>query len=887
MTPAVGNHRPRFSIVTAVYNVERYLPDFIASMEGQRFPLERVEVIAVNDGSTDGSLAVLEAWARSSAAQVHVVTKPNGGQGSARNLGLEQASGEWVTFPDPDDLLEPDYLGAADRFAEAHPEVEAMSARPVILNDATGRRNPNHPRRWQYRDGSRVDNLLDEPNVFFGLAPGSFFRLDRIQARELRFDTRIRPNFEDGHFAARFLLAQGRPLIGLLRDSVYLYRKRADSSSTMQTSMAHPGRYGAVPELGYLDLLERSRREDGSVPPWIQQLIVYELSWYLSEDAKISSPVVLPPELAPGFHELLDRILRLLDPAVVAVHGVRRLQRVWLDLLAHAGRDVPWHASRALVTGRDPAMGLRRVQYRFVGALPTEALTAGGRPTQPAFTKTMAHRFFHRDFLWERILWLPDREDLRLELDGSPVPIVEIAEPLPTIGRPRVPRSRARRLLRLARKPRKTLRKIRRRARRLRDRLAARPIQVAARALPFRRRFRDAWVLMDRIHDADDNGERLFEHLRAARPDVNAWFVIERGSPDWDRLRATHRGRVVAHGSWTWRLLMLNAVWLLSSHIDVPIANPPLLRNLVRRPTWKLAFLQHGVIKDDLSRWLNHRELELFVVSTEAELASIAADGTPYRFGAKETRLTGLPRFDRLLAKGRAVREEDRSLVLVAPTWRQWLAAPLATGSQRRSLDVAFWESDYIRSWTALLRSERIGAALARRGWRLGFMPHPNLQSMLPQLDLPAHVEPLSFSGTDVQDLYARTALLVTDYSSVAFNTAYLNRPVVYFQFDRDRMLGGAHVGRAGYFEYERDGFGPVALDVDAAEQAILESIEHGPTPAPVYADRIRATFPERDGQACARVVAAVEELSRPWRLAPGDAPGDPSVGAEGTRPAT
>ena len=93
-------------------------------------------------------------------------------------------------------------------------------------------------------------------------------------------------------------------------------------------------------------------------------------------------------------------------------------------------------------------------------------------------------------------------------------------------------------------------------------------------------------------------------------------------------------------------------------------------------------------------------------------------------------------------------------------------------------------------------------------------MPHPNLQGILGELDLPAHVEALAFAGTDVQALYGQCALLVTDYSSVAFNTAYLDRPAVYFQFDREEMLRGAHVGRQGYFDYERDGFGPVARDV-------------------------------------------------------------------------
>ena len=374
---------------------------------------------------------------------------------------------------------------------------------------------------------------------------------------------------------------------------------------------------------------------------------------------------------------------------------------------------------------------------------------------------------------------------------------------------------------------------IARRARRVLRRVVALAVRFAARSWPFRARFRDAWVLMDRIHDADDNGERLFEYLRATRPDVNAWFVLERGTPDWERLRARGERRLVAHGSWTWKMLMLNCTWLLASHVDTAIERPPKIMRIQPEPTWRLGFLQHGVTKDDLSRWLNRVEVELFTVSTEPELASVAGDGTAYLWTAKETRKTGLPRFDRLLAKGRAVPPDQRDLVIVAPTWRQWLTLPLASGSQRRELDSAFWESDYIRSWTALLRSPTIAEAVARRGWRLGFMPHPNLQSMLGQLDLPAHVEPLSFAGVDVQELYARCALLVTDYSSVAFNLAYIDRPIVYFQFDRDAMLGGYHVGRKGYFEYARDGFGPVAEDLRTAELAIVAAIERGPEPGP------------------------------------------------------
>ena len=162
---------PRFSIVSAVYNVEPYLGDFIASIEAQRIPAGDLEVIAVDDGSTDGSLDVLRAWAGRSRHQVHVYTKPNGGQGSARNLGLQHATGEWVTFTDPDDMLDPGYFPAAGRFADTHPDVPVLSARPKILWEATGTTTDAHPRKWQYVT-SRVADLDEEPSVFLGLTPG-------------------------------------------------------------------------------------------------------------------------------------------------------------------------------------------------------------------------------------------------------------------------------------------------------------------------------------------------------------------------------------------------------------------------------------------------------------------------------------------------------------------------------------------------------------------------------------------------------------------------------------------------------------------------------------------------------------------------------------------
>src|SRR4051794_20696650 len=126
-TAARAGERPRFTIVSAVYNVARYLDEYIEAMESQTFDLSRVEVIMVDDGSTDDSLAKLEAWRQRSPELVTVYTKPNGGQSTARNYGLARAHGEWISFTDPDDVLDRKYLAEIDAFLRECPTTRLVA----------------------------------------------------------------------------------------------------------------------------------------------------------------------------------------------------------------------------------------------------------------------------------------------------------------------------------------------------------------------------------------------------------------------------------------------------------------------------------------------------------------------------------------------------------------------------------------------------------------------------------------------------------------------------------------------------------------------------------------------------------------------------------------
>ena len=95
----------------------------------------------------------------------------------------------------------------------------------------------------------------------------------------------------------------------------------------------------------------------------------------------------------------------------------------------------------------------------------------------------------------------------------------------------------------------------------------------------------------------------------------------------------------------------------------------------------------------------------------------------------------------------------------------------------------------------------------------------------------------------------------MTDYSSAVFDFAYLRKPVVYCQVDREEFFSGEHMMTAGYFDYDRDGFGEVERDLASTVERILEYAEGGCRMKDLYRERVDGFFAFRDRQNCERVL--------------------------------
>lgn len=180
----------KISIIIPVYNIENYLNKCLDSILAQTF--EDFEIICVNDGSKDNSLSVLNEY-QNKDSRIKIISQKNGGSGSARNRGLEEACGEYIQFLDGDDYFEPQMLEKLyDLIATHSADIAACSSRKVDEEgNVTESRNPNSPINLYKTPFNKPFSYKDFPNDIFSLIGtmpwNKLYKRDLILKNKLSF----------------------------------------------------------------------------------------------------------------------------------------------------------------------------------------------------------------------------------------------------------------------------------------------------------------------------------------------------------------------------------------------------------------------------------------------------------------------------------------------------------------------------------------------------------------------------------------------------------------------------------------------------------------------------------------------------------------------------
>jgi CDP-glycerol glycerophosphotransferase len=194
------------------------------------------------------------------------------------------------------------------------------------------------------------------------------------------------------------------------------------------------------------------------------------------------------------------------------------------------------------------------------------------------------------------------------------------------------------------------------------------------------------------------------------------------------------------------------------------------------------------------------------------------------------------------------------------PTFRRWLH-DLSRFPVRERED-RFKKTFYYRAISSVLQSTQLNDVLRAKKINLLFSPHPRVLPFLSTFKSPFEnvlIDPV-FS-TKPQTLILDSCALITDFSSVFFDFAYLNRPVIYYQFDRDEYRKNHY--KEGYFSYAEDGFGPIVQSCEDLVGEVVGLVSREFEPSQLFRERINKFFPKRDSQNCQRIVAAIENFSK------------------------
>lgn len=193
---------PKISVIVPTFNTEKYLRCCVDSILAQTFT--DYELLLIDDGSTDGSEVICDKYAEKD-TRIKVLHKNNGGVSSARNLGLDNAKGEWITFCDSDDWVFPCWL---DNFMskEVSNEIDLLiqgfktdrSIGEILKEDTEQYYGAN----FESPVKDAITNLIQ--SGIFGYVWNKCFRRDCIETHKLRFDCSLSLH-EDEMFIIDFL----------------------------------------------------------------------------------------------------------------------------------------------------------------------------------------------------------------------------------------------------------------------------------------------------------------------------------------------------------------------------------------------------------------------------------------------------------------------------------------------------------------------------------------------------------------------------------------------------------------------------------------------------------------------------------------------------------
>lgn len=374
---------------------------------------------------------------------------------------------------------------------------------------------------------------------------------------------------------------------------------------------------------------------------------------------------------------------------------------------------------------------------------------------------------------------------------------------------------------------------------------------AAIPALINKKKNKDLWIISEDANEARDNGFWLFRYIRENHPEQKCVYAIHKNSVDYDKVAKL--GDTVEYGSLKhWILYLASDKKISSQKAGSPNAAIFYALEIYELLKDNRIFLQHG-ITINAAKWLYYdvTKMKRFICGAKPEY-----DYVKEHFGYPEGNVVyeGMCRFD-----GLHDFETDKKMVLIMPTWREWIAdEDYRLQEYEGTTDIP--KTNYFVNWTGFLKDPKLKELSEKYGVKFYFFPHRMMQKYMQYFpENNEYLEILSNKDWDIQALLKKAALMITDYSSVCFDFFYMKKPLIFYQFDLEQFRKGQY--EAGVFDYQNNGFANSYKTKEEVFEELERYLQNDYAVSEEYLEEHKKYFTLYDDHNCERVYEMIKKV--------------------------
>ncbi len=359
------------------------------------------------------------------------------------------------------------------------------------------------------------------------------------------------------------------------------------------------------------------------------------------------------------------------------------------------------------------------------------------------------------------------------------------------------------------------------------------------------------WLVCEDKNEARDNGYCFFKFLREKHPEEETYYAISYKSKDLEKVKAL--GKTVRYGGFFHWILYFCCKYNISSQkAGKPDAAICYVLEQLKIIKNKSIFLQHGITINKAT-WLFYpnTKMRLFICGAKPEYEYVKKY---FEYPEENVAYTGFCRFDDYHNIN-----VNKKQILLIPSWREWIASKNEY-SKKYEDNSKFTNTEYYKKYQELINSPKLIKFLEENDLELYFYPHRNMQKYISDFSTSSKkIKIVTNKNTDIRQLLIESAVMITDYSSVALDFAYMKKPVIYYQFDEKRFREAQYA--EGYYSYRDSGLGTVKNSLEEVEEELESIYKNNLVMTTKFDEAHKSFFELHDNKNCERIYNEIRKI--------------------------